>query len=163
MNIKDNIDTIEKQIEDPLVGLPDEVFCFISKLTPMVNVDLLIKDENGRTLLAWRNDPFSKQGWHLPGGIVRFKESLENRVEKVAQTEIGVEVDFDPIPIDFNEIISEHNVRGHFLSFLYKCSLSGSFIPSNEELSKDEQGYLMWHDVCPQNLIKVHEIYRKYI
>jgi len=163
MNIKTNIDILEKEIENPSIGLPDDIFYFISKLTPMVNVDLLIKDEKGRTLLAWRDDPFAKKGWHLPGGIVRFKETLENRVKKVAQTEIGVDVDFENIPIAVNEIISEHDVRGHFISFLYRCSLPSSFKPSNDGLTKDQQGYLKWHDICPINLVKVHEIYRKYI
>jgi colanic acid biosynthesis protein WcaH len=163
VNITEAIEILEKQIKNPLVGLPDEIFYFISKLTPMVNVDLLIKDEKGRTLLAWRDDQFSKQGWHLPGGIIRFKETVETRVKKVAETEIGAEVNFDSIPIAFNEIICDHDVRGHFLSFLYKCSLNNSFIPLNKGLSKNDPGYLMWHEVCPTNLIKVHEIYRKYI
>lgn len=163
MNINDAIETLEKEIENPLMGLPQEVFYFVSKLTPMVNVDLLIKDERGRTLLAWRDDLFVNKGWHLPGGIVRFKETLENRVKKVAQTEIGVEVEFNPTPVAVNQLMSNRDVRGHFISFLYECKLQSSFIPLNEGIIKDEQGYLMWHDVCPTDLIKVHEIYRKYI
>ncbi len=163
MNIHDAIEFLGKQISNPLVGLPEELFFFISRITPMVNVDLLIKDENERILLSWRDDSFHDAGWHIPGGIVRFKEKLEERVLKVAETEIGTVVEYDPVPITINQIICEHNTRGHFISILYRCFLSSKYIPENIGLSNKDQGYLMWHNSCPVNLIKVHEIYREYM
>jgi colanic acid biosynthesis protein WcaH len=164
MNISDAISFLDKNVPNPSKGLPDEVFYYISKTTPLVNVDLLIKDENGRTLLAWRDDHLAGKGWHVPGGIIRFKETLETRIKKVAETEIGVNISFDKVPLVFNQIIHpERNVRGHFISILYKCFLSSEFVPTNEGLSDKDRGYLMWHNFCPDNLLKYHEIYRKYI
>jgi colanic acid biosynthesis protein WcaH len=163
MNIHEAIEFLDKQISNPSSGLPEEVFLFISRITPIVNVDLLIKDEKGRTLLSWRDDKFVGAGWHLPGGIVRFKERLEDRLRKVAEKEIGEIVEFDPIPLAINQVICKHNTRGHFISILYKCFLPSKFIPKNTGLSKTDNGYLMWHDSCPANLVKVHEMYRKYI
>jgi colanic acid biosynthesis protein WcaH len=163
MNIYEVIEFLDKQILNPSLGLPEEVFLFISRITPMVNVDLLIKDENGRTLLAWRDDQFADAGWHLPGGIVRFKEKFEQRVLKVAETEIGAVVEFDPVPLAMNQIILTQKTRGHFISVLYKCFLSSKYIPKNKGLSNKDPGYLLWHDSCPENLINVHEMYRKYI
>ncbi len=164
MNIHEAIKFLEKQVPNPSEGLPDEVFFFISKTTPLVNVDLLIKDENGRTLLSWRNDQYAGKGWHVPGGILRFKETLETRVRKVAETEIGLDISFDTIPMALNQLIHhDRDVRSHFISILYKCFLPSTFVPQNKGLSYEDVGYLMWHDFCPDNLIKFHEIYRKYI
>lgn len=163
MNINEAIDFLDKLIIDPKKGLPEEMFLFVSRMTPMVNVDLLIKDEKGRILLSWRDDEFAGAGWHLPGGIVRFKEKMEQRVLKVAETEIGTVVEFDTVPIAINQVICDHDTRGHFISILYKCFLSSKFIPVNNELKNDDKGYLMWHDSCPENLVKVHEMYRKYV
>ena len=163
MNIHKAIEFLEEQIPNPSLGLPEEIFLFISRTTPLVNVDLLIKDENNRTLLSWRDDQYAGKGWHVPGGIVRFKEKLEERVQEVAKKEIGTAVKFDPIPLAINQMICERDIRGHFVSILYKCFLSGKFIPKNKGLSNKDPGYLMWHDSCPTNLIKVHEIYRHYI
>ncbi len=163
MNCKEAIKFLDKQIQNPSSGLPGDIFLFVSRLVPMVNVDLLVKDENGRTLLSWRDDQYCGKGWYVPGGIVRFKEKLETRLLKVAETEIGAMVKFDPVPIAINQIICKHNTRGHFISILYKCFLSGKFIPKNIGLSKKDKGYLKWHDSCPKNLIKIHEMYRKYI
>ena len=115
MNILEAIKNLENHIANPKDGLPEEVFLFVSRIIPMVNVDLLIKDENKRTLLAWRNDEFCGTGWHIPGGIIRYKEKIETRIQKVAEVEIGAIVKFNPIPISYNEIIiNELKTRGHF-------------------------------------------------
>lgn len=163
MNITDAIVVLEKKVPNPAQGLPDEIFYYISRTTPLVNVDLLIKDEKGRTLLSWRNDQYAGQGWYVPGGIIRFKETLENRLKKVAETEIGAQVEFDPRPLAVNEIILKQRTRGHFISFLFKCFLSSGFIPKNKGLKKTNVGYLQWHKFCPDNLLKTHRIYEAYI
>ncbi len=164
MDISDAIAVLNKQVKDPSGGLPEELFYYISSITPLVNIDLLIKDESGRTLLSWRDDSYCGRGWHLPGGIVRYKEKLESRVKKVAQNEVGVNIRFDPTPMAVNQLIdSAKDIRGHFISLLYKCFLSGAFIPPNKGLSLNESGYLMWHNSCPDNLLEAHRIYRKYI
>jgi colanic acid biosynthesis protein WcaH len=162
MDTNEAIKFLDKQIKNPSQGLPEDIFIFVSRITPMINVDLLIKDENGRTLLSWRDDKFYK-GWHVPGGIIRFKEKMETRLIKVSEKEIGVKVKFDPVPIAINQLMWKKNIRGHFISILYKCFLPASFIPKNKGLSKKDQGYLEWHDSCPKNLLKVQNIYKKYI
>lgn len=156
MNINEAIQFLDGQIPNPKVGLPEEIFLFVSRITPLVNVDLLIKDEKGRTLLSWRNNATDGIGWHVPGGIIRFKEKIETRIKMVAQNEIGTTVEFDPTPITINEVICKQNVRGHFISLLYKCFLTGKYVPQNKNLK--------WHGSCPKNLIKLHQkIYKKFI
>jgi colanic acid biosynthesis protein WcaH len=163
MDVDKAVEILDNQVWNPCLGLPEEIFRFVSRMTPIVNVDLLIKDEDNRTLLAWRDDELSGTGWHVPGGILRYKERLEARVELVIEEEIKAVVKFDPLPIAIHQIHSVQNTRGHFISILYNCFLSKTFTPQNCGLSNKDQGFLMWHKLCPSNLIKVHEIYRKYI
>jgi len=164
MNISEAIAILDKETVNPQAGLPDEVFRFVSRITPLVNVDLLIKDDLGRTLLSWRDDQYSGTGWHLPGGIIRFKEAMETRVKKVMESEIGVEIKFDPNPVAVNQMINKGwDIRGHFISILYSCSLPSTFAPENKGLKETDPGYLKWHKICPENLLKFHEIYKKYL
>ena len=160
----DSIKVLEKNAPNPSEGLPDEIFYYISKTTPLVNVDLLIKDENQRTLLSWRDDQYTGSGWHIPGGILRFKETLEIRLSKVTETEIGTHIDFDPNPLTINQIIvNDREIRSHFISILYKGFLSNKSDLNNKSLSITDPGYLMWHENCPNDILKFHEIYREYI
>ncbi|MFH0926489.1 MAG: NUDIX domain-containing protein [bacterium] len=164
MDSSEAISFLDHHVSNPSDGLPEELFLYISRTTPLINVDLLIKDENGRTLLSWRHERYTGIGWHVPGGIIRFKETMETRIRKVAETEIGTDVDFDPIPMAINQIIHPHqNIRGHFISLLYKCFLNGKFVPQNTGLSRNDNGYIAWHDSCPCELFKFHEIYRQFI
>lgn len=163
MNIGEAIKFLDKQIKNPAKGLPEEIFLFASRIVPMTNVDLLIKDETGRTLLSWRDDQYAGTGWHLPGGIIRFKETIKKRLEKVAETEIGANVKFELKPIAVNEIMIKSKTRGHFISLLYKCYLSSNFIPENKGLEETDAGYLKWHATCPDNLLKGHNIYKKFL
>jgi len=163
MNTTEAITVLEQAISDPKVGLPEEIFKLVSRLTPMVNVDLLVKDEQNRILLAWRDDEYSGSGWHIPGGIVRFKESLENRIQQVAMSELKTEVSFNSEPISLNQAFCNPNTRGHFISLLYNCTVKEGFQPDNTGISETEPGYLKWHESCPNNLIQVHDMYKSYI
>jgi ADP-ribose pyrophosphatase YjhB (NUDIX family) len=151
-------------IDDPRNGLPDEVFILASQITPLLNVDLLIKNAHDEILLTWRDDEFYGPGWHVPGGILRFKEKLADRIRKVALAELGTEVSFAAAPIALNELFApQRNVRGHFVSLLFECRLENpplaalKFCP---EMPKN--GQWQWHKTCPGNLIREHEIYRSF-
>lgn len=157
---------LEALVPDPARGLPEEVFLFISRMTPLVNVDLLIEDDADRVLLTWRDDGYSPPGWHLPGGIIRFKERAEARIRAVARLELNVDVDFDPAPLAVHELIDNRPTfreRGHFISFLHRCRLLG---PLNAERrfcpGHPSRNAWMWHESYPESMIPVHGIYRSF-
>ena len=159
------IQNILSKIVNVKEGLPEDVFQLVSQLTPLVNVELLIKDEEQGTLLTWRHDEFYGPAWHLPGGIVRFKELASTRIKKVAKSELGATVSFDSEPIEVNEIMNKNrDIRGHFFSLLYSCKLTS---PLNKNSAFKEEkpinGYWRWFKDCPDNLIFQHEIYRQKI
>ena len=162
-DVEEMLKKIEKYINDPTKGLPEEVFLFITKITPMVNVDLLVKDVDGRILLAWRNDLYHGNGWHVPGGILRVKETFEERIQKTAENEIGCHVIASKKPIEVVPIISNDlTIRCHFITFIYECKLPEDFQINNGKLKSNETGYLEWHKKYPGKMLSVHRFYKKY-
>jgi colanic acid biosynthesis protein WcaH len=162
----DALGYLNQVVGDPREGLPEEVFRFASTIVPMVNVDLLIKNKQGETLLTWRDDGFFPPGWHVPGGIIRYKETFHQRLEAVAANELGTRVKFTNKPIAINEIIMEPSwrVRGHFISLLYECILIEP--PTVAQAMHDKTpkaGEWAWHVCCPDNILPVHEIYRQFM
>jgi colanic acid biosynthesis protein WcaH len=165
LKVRKAIDLLEASIGNPSEGLREDVFLFVSRVTPLINVDLLIKDERHRTLLTWREDAFHVPGWHVPGGIVRYKETLADRIAAVARGELGTRVRFEKQPLAINEIIDRSRAdRGHFISLLFECALIS---PADPGLicrgSSPRSGQWAWHAGCPAKLISVHEIYRPFI
>ena len=159
------LDEALKHIPNSKAGLPQEAFYFVSQLTPMINVDLLVKNELGQTLLTWRDDKFYGPAWHLPGGIIRFKEKIEDRINKVADNELGCKVKFKNSPIEIREMMNnQREIRGHFISMLYLCENTSDPDPLLQFLNNEPQaGQWAWHEEAPQNLLSVHEPFRKYI
>jgi ADP-ribose pyrophosphatase YjhB (NUDIX family) len=155
---------LDSAAPDPSQGLPDPVFYYISRTTPLINVDLLVGDRRHGVLLAWRDDRHSGVGWHLPGGIIRYKERIAERVRQVALHELKAEVVARPGPLALHEIIAEpQRDRAHFISLLYRCDLAPGYQIDNQRRRPDEPGFLAWHPHCPADLLSWHEIYRPYI
>jgi len=164
---------IKERLKDvrPEAGLGQELFLLVSSLTPIVNVDLLVYNGKGQFLLTWRNDSHCGQGWHVPGGCIRFRETCEERIKKVAQKELGIsDVCFEKDPIKVFEIISqEHrdienqNERAHFMTLVYKCYAPIGYSIENQLFNEGEVGYMKWFDHLPDNLLSIQSCYREII
>lgn len=166
MDKKTLIFGLEQAIPDASSGLGHDLFLAISRLTPLVNVDILVqKSFRGRlhTLLSWRSDEFYV-GWHFPGGVLRFKENLESRVKKVAEQELLSLIKNIEGPLEVNEIMhSSRDVRGHFLSLLYSVELRSYPKNISHDLNeKIKPGTLRWFVQAPKDLLKQHKIYERY-
>ncbi len=157
--IVDAVAVINECLPDSKLGLPDEVFYLVSRLTPMINVDLLIVNVQNEKLLTWREDQFYGPGWHIPGGIIRFKELAETRISKVAELELGSTVSCEPRPIVVREIMNhDRDTRGHFISMVYKCKLTGPLRLENKasDSVKLLNGQWRWFSSMPANMIRPH-------
>lgn len=154
--VKRIISDLKKEMPDPKIGLGDELFRFVSSCTPMVNVDLLIINKKKEFLLTWRHDEFYGPAWHIPGGIIRFRETISDRVKKVALTELGCEVNDDIKFIDFQQLFAKNrDIRGHFISFLFSCSIKQDPIENLKYQSMNEinNGQWKWHKKIPSNFL----------
>lgn len=154
--LSDAIRYIEQCVPSPDKGLPEEAFLFVSRLTPLVNVDILIRNETGHVLLTWRDDKMFGSGWHVPGGCVRVGERLEDRVMAVAAGELGVSVSFEPTPLGlFESIDHARGDRKHHISILFNCALT-SQLDSGQMCNTDPPriGSWAWHSQCPKKMIQ---------
>lgn len=154
---------IKKAKIDPAKGLGDELFLAVTSLTPIVNVDILIV-KDGSILLSWRDDEQCGVGWRLPGGCVRLKETIEQRVHACARSELGSDVFCDMKPVLITENIEPKRDigRSHFISFLYRCELVDE--SQLQKLDNQEiKGHLGWFDQMPEHFLPVQEFYRNTI
>jgi len=165
MSIRSHVEAVEAAAGDPHRGLPDEIFLLVSRLTPLVNVDLLIQDDRGRTLLTWRDDEYFGAGWHVPGSIIRFKEFAIDRVHACAREELGAEVSCDAAPLLVAEAIeSGLRSRAHAISLLYRCRLTTA--PDERRRAAGDPpaaGQWRWHDGCPPDLIATQRQYARFL
>jgi ADP-ribose pyrophosphatase YjhB (NUDIX family) len=157
------IETLEAAVGEPRRGLPEDVFLFVSRIMPLINVDLLIQDELRRTLLSWRDDEFFGAGWHVPGGIIRFQETAAERVRACAREEVGADVSSEPAPLFVLESIGAQHTRGHGVSLLFRCTLLSPPDPAREAgPGTPSAGTWRWHDTPPADLLDVQSQYARF-
>lgn len=160
MNLSTAVSTVESALGNPHEGLPSEVFLFVSRITPLINVDLFIQDDRGRTLLTWRVDEFFGAGWHVPGGIIRHKEMAADRIRACARNELSADVSFDPTPILVSETIRDQINRGHFISLLFRCRLLTALDEAKRApMEAPSAGDWRWHDGAPPDLLEAQRQY----
>lgn len=71
--------------------LSDKDYDFIYSRVPRLCVDLAIKSKKGVLLTKRLIEPY-KNTWHMPGGRVKFRESLADAIQRIAQDELGTKV-----------------------------------------------------------------------
>jgi colanic acid biosynthesis protein WcaH len=161
--LRRGIEILEAGQDDPRRGLPRDVFLFVSRIVPLVNVDLLIQDDRSRTLLTWRHDEFFGPGWHVPGGMIRYKELAADRIRNCAREELGADISCDPAPVLVSETIHAQNTRGHFISLLFRCRLLGPPDDARRAASHPPSpGQWRWHERCPPDLLEAQRPYVRF-
>lgn len=167
MTPSDAIALLDRIVGDPTKGLPEDLFRFIGRITPLVNVDLLIRDDDARTLFTWRSDEIYGPGWHIPGGIIRYQETAHHRIREVARQELGTSVEADAAPLAVMEnlaTVARERSRGHMISLLYRCRLNSDLDPRRRAVSDPPNaGDWRWYAAAPPNLLKVQNMYRPFI
>ena len=153
----------------PEKGLGTEGFRFASTLNPVVNVDLLVVNEKKEILLSWRDDPYCGTGWHIPGGCIRLMETMQDRIQKTALSELGTNVSCSPEPVkvfeifsrEYREGIEDQRERAHFITLAYLCKPPKEYSIPAEKTISGKVGTLKWFSALPENLLQVQECYRK--
>ena len=130
-----------KKIDDPHGGLPQPVFDALCGTVPFVACELVVMNKKGELLLTWREDQWWK-GWHFPGGLMRHRETVDERIKKMALHETGLHVKKYKFlfPINYH---SSH--RGHSVSLV--------FLANGEHV---EQG--TFFKTMPKDIIPDHRV-----
>ncbi len=58
--------------------------------TPLVSIDLIIKNKKNEVLLGYRNNRPAKGFWFVPGGRIRKNETIDEAFERILAAETGM-------------------------------------------------------------------------
>ncbi len=173
MNVSHAIEILKEAMKKEAIvqenGLGTELFLFVSTLTPIVNVDLLVFNERKEVLLAWRDDQFYGKGWHIPGSCIRFDETIDHAVQRCAVDELGRKVSYIKEPLRVYDLhscgkddaLGVQRERKNTIALVFGCKLPEDFVVDNNGKLEADEGYLSWFNTLPYNFLKIHSCYRK--
>ena len=73
--------------------LPRETLIGVVRHTPLVSIDLILRDGRGEVLLGWRRNRPAQASWFVPGGRILKDERVAEALRRIAQAELGLTAD----------------------------------------------------------------------
>lgn len=145
--------------------LPLKQFRKIVASTPLISIDLIVKDDLGRILLGKRVNRPAKGKWFVPGGRIYKNEAIAVAMERLFNCELGyshndVKPSFLGVYEHFyNDSIFGPNEPTHYVVLAYALTLNVKW----EEIPREQHSSFKW--VSPITLLKsndVHENTKRY-
>ncbi len=103
--------------------LKAEHFKEVVKNTPLIALDLIVIDKEGRILLGLRNNNPGKGSWSVPGGRIYKNEILKEAFKRISKNELGLAVDVNRIRFRgiyehfYQEsVFNEANINTHYVT-----------------------------------------------
>jgi colanic acid biosynthesis protein WcaH len=104
--------------------LSEELFKSVVASTPLVSIDLLVRDAQANILLGKRINRPAKDFWFVPGGRVLKDETIEQAFNRLLEAELGMDETsacFKGIYQHFYEDnFSEENFTTHYIVMAYE-------------------------------------------
>ena len=121
-----------------LAFLKKSVFTTVIDSTPLVSIDLLIENTDGKILLGYRNNRPAKGYWFVPGGRIQKGESMDDAFQRLTQSEIGEvfkrenAIFLGPYEHFYDDYVFGEDVSTHYVVLGYKliCDIDLSTLPS---------------------------------
>lgn len=142
-------------------------FLDVVRLTPLVSIDLIVSDADGRILIGRRRNRPARGTWFVPGGRIHKDETLDTAFARIADAELGV-ANLARSAARFEGVFEHHysdnfagepDVSTHYIVLAYALSLA-STVPIGRP---DQHSEYLW--LAPQELLAradVHENTKAY-
>ena len=119
--------------------MDDAEFLNIINATPLVSIDLVIRNEHGEALLGWRVNRPAQNSWFVPGGRIRKNERVMDALQRISQRELGVTVTQAKLIGVFDHIYDDNFLGASGVNTHYVVLGFAAGLPSNQPLAPDEQ------------------------
>ena len=121
--------------------LPDETFKSIIQHTPLISIDLIVRNEKGGVLLGKRVNAPAKGYWFVPGGRVRKNETLDDAFVRLVYEELGIESGITRVDAKFlgifehfyDDCVFGEDVSTHYIVLGYEFNINNfNNLPINQ-------------------------------
>ncbi len=136
-------------------------FINIIRQVPLVSIDLIVKDSNGKCLLGLRSNAPARDNWFVPGGRIKKGERLADAFKRITKNELCTELDINNARFlgvfehlyDTN-FAGEPDVGTHYVVLAYEMLLT----VAPQQLPKDQ--HCQWQYFPIDSLFKHPQVHK---
>lgn len=118
--------------------LSDETFKSIIQHTPLISIDLIVRNEKGEVLLGKRLNAPAKGYWFVPGGRVRKNETLDDAFVRLLKEELGIESGITRANAKFvgvfehfyDDCVFGDELDTHYVVLVYEIAINNAYLGS---------------------------------
>ena len=147
---------------DEPVYLDKNEFLYIVKNSPLISIDLIVKNKKGEVLLGWRNNSPARDTWFVPGGRIIKNEKFSSAFSRITKTELGQ--DFPSQKCKFKGVYEHiypgenfaniHDVTTHYIVLAFELQLETGL----NNLPGDQHKNYKW--MTPSDILVNNEIHQ---
>lgn len=124
-------------------------FKIVVESTPLVSIDLVVRNKQGNVLLGERTNRPAQGYWFVPGGRILKDETFEQAFERLTKIELGTELTLSeakfigPYEHHYDDNFSGTGFSTHYVVLGYEVTLN----IDTGDLPKEQHGAYKWWNV----------------
>lgn len=139
--------------------LSESTFQTIIGATPLVSIDLIVKNARGEVLLGYRTNRPAQGYWFVPGGRVQKNERLDKAFLRLTEAELGMAIErseasfmgvFEHL---YDDSAFDEAVSTHYVVLGYELELDISL----DALPKEQHNQYAW--MKPEELLSRDDVH----
>jgi len=144
--------------------LDKDTFTTVIASTPLISIDLIVRNSQGKVLLGKRVNRPAYGSWFVPGGRIYKDETIEDAFKRITQDELGISMQKDDAQFlgiyehFYNDNVFNDNFSTHYIVMAHEICVDEKQIDCN-----DQHSSYRWFDedelLCDQNVYKYTKDY----
>jgi colanic acid biosynthesis protein WcaH len=120
-------------------SMTNEQFLHIVDATPLVSIDLILRNEHGEVLLGKRLNRPARHTWFVPGGRIRKNERVLEALRRISRREVGVTLSAARLLGVFDHLYEDNFLGAPGVNTHYVVLGFGADWPSHASFTADDQ------------------------
>ncbi|WP_395340356.1 GDP-mannose mannosyl hydrolase [Ningiella sp. W23] len=140
--------------------LDASTFKTVIEFTPLISIDLIVQNLDGKILLGKRNNAPAKDFWFVPGGRILKDELMEVAFIRLAQEELGLDIALSDAKFlgayehFYDDCVFSSEISTHYVVLAYSLQLQRSLINLPTKQHRDYRWF------SPQEMLNNRKVHR---
>ncbi|NGO00128.1 GDP-mannose mannosyl hydrolase [Grimontia sp. S25] len=137
-----------------------ETFKTVVASTPLVSIDLIVRNNANQVLLGYRTNRPALGYWFVPGGRICKDETFNDAFQRLTHIELGEKIDIGqaefigPYQHLYQDNFSGTTFSTHYVVLGYQLSIDLEL----SELPQEQHNNYKWWDI--EELLNCHQVHR---
>ena len=129
--------------------LDNKIFETVIDSTPLISLDLVVKNQQGQALLGFRTNRPAQNYWFVPGGRIQKNESMKAAFTRLCEIELGLIYTIEqakclgPFEHFYDDSVFGGHVSTHYVVLGYEIVVDESQL----SLPTEQHSQYQWFDV----------------